>query len=118
MRPAPYDELFSCAPISGTDSHRPHSMAASFGAGAAFSIVSSLGAPVRERQLACLCTDESSLPAAAVSADCSSGPLAQAGAVVSTAPAAVLMDAIRTGAVFSLLQGAFYQVNKCRVLCV
>lgn len=35
----------------------------------------------------------------------------QAGAVVSLAPAAVLMDAARTGAVFSLLQGAFYQVS-------
>ena len=30
--------------------------------------------------------------------------------MVSTAPAAILMDAVRTGAVFSLLQGAFYQV--------
>lgn len=52
------------------------SMAASFGAGAAFSLVSSLGTPA------------------------------------AAAPAALLMDAARTGAVFSLLQGAFYQVGN------
>ena len=51
------------------------SMAASFGAGAAFSLVSAIGAP-----------------AAAL-------------------PATLLADAVRTGAVFSLLQGAFYQVG-------
>ena len=39
------------------------------------------------------------------------------GAVVAAAPAAVLMDAVRTGAVFSLLQGAFYQVSLSTVYC-
>jgi len=56
-------------------------MAASFGAGAAFSVVSSLGAPAV-------------LGAAAVT------------------PVAILGDAVRTGAVFSLLQGAFYQLGN------
>ena len=41
----------------------------------------------------------------------------QPGAVVAAAPAAVLLDAVRTGAVFSLLQGAFYQVSLSTVYC-
>ena len=52
------------------------SMASSFGAGAAFSLVSAVGTPA-----------------------------ATAGA------SALLVDAIRTGALFSLLQGGFYQVG-------
>jgi hypothetical protein len=30
---------------------------------------------------------------------------------VAAGPGGILMDAVRTGAVFSLLQGAFYQVR-------
>jgi len=44
--------------------------------------------------------------------------LSQAIAGVALAPAGILMDAVRTGAVFSLLQGAFYQVRAVAAAAV
>ena len=35
----------------------------------------------------------------------------QAGVAIAAGPGGILMDAVRTGAVFSLLQGAFYQAS-------
>lgn len=90
------------------------SMAASFGAGAAFSLVSAIGAPVRAS-----CSKAYVAPHGGwTRANCYSANsatnhlltphLSQAAA----APAALLADAVRTGAVFSLLQGAFYQIGN------
>ena len=36
----------------------------------------------------------------------------QAGVALAAGPGGILMDAVRTGAVFSLLQGAFYQASS------
>ena len=36
----------------------------------------------------------------------------QAGVALAAGPGGILMDAVRTGAVFSLLQGAFYQARS------
>jgi hypothetical protein len=79
------------------ETHPRSSMAASFGAGAVFSLVSTLGSPVPVRL---------ARSAHSVHAHSSAQP------VVALTPAGLLMDAARTGAVFSLLQGAFFQVGN------
>ncbi len=81
----------------------PCSMAASFGAGAAFSMVSAIGAPVRPLRRAVRSCSSTRVTAARRAAQLAAGATA--------GPAGIIMDAVRTGAVFSLLQGAFYQVR-------
>ena len=41
----------------------------------------------------------------------------QAGVAIAAGPGGILMDAVLTGAVFSLLQGAFYQASSLALCC-